>query len=58
MIQDSQQIMLLLQENKMEIELADARKDLEEIPKKNLSNMEFFFVKEVGQLLEHAFKPN
>jgi ATP-dependent Lon protease len=34
------------------------KKDLEEIPKKNLANMQFFFVKEVGQLLEYAFMQN
>jgi len=34
------------------------KSDLEEIPKKNLANMEFFFVKEVSEILEHAFKQN
>jgi ATP-dependent Lon protease len=34
------------------------KKDLDEIPKKNLTNMQFFFVKEVSQLLEYAFMQN
>ena len=43
-------------------ELAELEHDIpktkEEIPKKNLANMQFFFIKEVGQLLEYAFKQN
>jgi ATP-dependent Lon protease len=34
------------------------KKDLEEIPKKNLSKMTFHFIKEVGELLDLAFKAN
>ncbi len=34
------------------------KKDLDEIPKKNLAKMEFYFIKEVGELLDLAFKEN
>jgi ATP-dependent Lon protease len=33
------------------------RKDLEEIPKKNIDNMTFHFVKEIDQVVELAFEP-